>query len=392
MNDQRLRLDLADLADEVTPVDLRDRALRTSRRIGIQRAVATSAAALVLLGAATGTAFAMMPDRRADPLPATTPSVTATPTPTADATSPSPSSDVKPADAPRAPLTVDEVRNANIRLGKWNDDFCPGGTYRFKDGSSVYLPREDSPGAFGILGTPSIVDVDRDGDLDAVVLITCSPFAVRAQQVVALHRTESGAVATLGQVTINGAYPTGGELMEIQTAADGTVRVRWHDTQPGGDAAQWRSYRWSGAGFHQSDGPRSFPKVSIDVKVAAGPTTLVKQADNSYQGDLVVRVSNIGKIAIDQPSIRLTLPKSVSLTKVRGVLNNKASVQDSGPPTVMLCMLPPIAPGKSLTITYTLRFAGSGQPASGVLDVSNSQGDNDESNNQAKYTLTIAER
>ena len=44
MNDDRLRLDLTDLADEVTPVDLRDRALRTSRRIGIQRAVATCAA------------------------------------------------------------------------------------------------------------------------------------------------------------------------------------------------------------------------------------------------------------------------------------------------------------------------------------------------------------
>ncbi|TDC84120.1 hypothetical protein E1193_06895 [Micromonospora sp. KC606] len=80
MNNQRLRLDLADLAEEVTPVDLRDRALRTSRRIGIRRAVATSAAAVALLGAATGTAFAIRPDAAPAPLPGGPPSVAASPT------------------------------------------------------------------------------------------------------------------------------------------------------------------------------------------------------------------------------------------------------------------------------------------------------------------------
>ncbi|MFG1675309.1 TolB family protein [Micromonospora sp. NPDC049282] len=79
MNQDRLRLDLADLADEVTPVDLRDRALRTSRRLGIQRAVVTSAAALLVLAAATGTALAIRPDGQA-PAPAV-PSVTSTPPP-----------------------------------------------------------------------------------------------------------------------------------------------------------------------------------------------------------------------------------------------------------------------------------------------------------------------
>ncbi|WP_216642290.1 hypothetical protein [Micromonospora sp. WMMA2032] len=86
MNQDRLRLDLADLADEVTPVDLRDRALRTSRRLGIQRVVVTSAAALAVLAVATGTALAIRPNGQA-PAPAG-PSVTSTappvePTPTA---------------------------------------------------------------------------------------------------------------------------------------------------------------------------------------------------------------------------------------------------------------------------------------------------------------------
>ncbi|MET8834436.1 hypothetical protein ABZV78_11025 [Micromonospora sp. NPDC004540] len=88
MNQDRLRLDLAELAEEVTPVDLRNRALRTSRRLGIQRAVATSAAALVVLAAATGTALAIRPNGQAPaPAPAgpsitsSWPPVEVTPTP-----------------------------------------------------------------------------------------------------------------------------------------------------------------------------------------------------------------------------------------------------------------------------------------------------------------------
>ncbi|MFG1838361.1 TolB family protein [Micromonospora sp. NPDC049175] len=94
MNDERLRLDLTDLADEVTVVDLRDRTLRTSRRLGIQRAVATSAAALVLVAAAAGTALAIRPNGSPVPLPADTPSVTATP---------SPSPTRSPSNSPSAP-------------------------------------------------------------------------------------------------------------------------------------------------------------------------------------------------------------------------------------------------------------------------------------------------
>ncbi|QLQ38603.1 hypothetical protein [Micromonospora robiginosa] len=91
MNQDRLRLDLADLADEVTPVDLRDRALRTSRRLGIQRAVVTSAAALVVLAAATGTALAIRPNGQA-PAPAG-PSITSSPPPQV---TPTPSRSVEP--------------------------------------------------------------------------------------------------------------------------------------------------------------------------------------------------------------------------------------------------------------------------------------------------------
>ncbi|WP_433127966.1 TolB family protein [Micromonospora sp. CA-240977] len=128
MNDQRLRLDLADLAEEVTVVDLRDRTLRTSRRLGIQRTVATSAAALVLIAAAAGTAFAIRPDQSPAPLPADSPSVTATPTappsPTSSPSTPSsPPSGGSSANTPTVtigrlfygPAEVTGATSANLR-------------------------------------------------------------------------------------------------------------------------------------------------------------------------------------------------------------------------------------------------------------------------------------
>ncbi|MBM0275757.1 TolB-like translocation protein [Micromonospora tarensis] len=116
MNDQRLRLDLSELAEEVTVVDLRDRTLRTSRRLGIQRAVATSAAALVLIAAATGTAFAIRPDQSPNPQPADTPSVTATPSPTQP---PSPPASTSAGDPPgTSPGSGSSTNTSAVKFGK----------------------------------------------------------------------------------------------------------------------------------------------------------------------------------------------------------------------------------------------------------------------------------
>ncbi|MFC4149212.1 hypothetical protein ACFO0M_23420 [Micromonospora mangrovi] len=101
MNHDRLRSDLAGLADEVTPVDLRDRALRTSRRLGVQRTVATTAAALVLVAAATGTALAVRPNGSPPPAPAG-PTVSESPSPSGKVT-PAPKPSRAPSPAPESP-------------------------------------------------------------------------------------------------------------------------------------------------------------------------------------------------------------------------------------------------------------------------------------------------
>lgn len=75
----RLRAGLADLADEVAQVDLRDRVLRTSHALRVRRAVAiTSAVATVIV--AIGVVVVTRPDPRTAPMvPAVTPSPTIAP-------------------------------------------------------------------------------------------------------------------------------------------------------------------------------------------------------------------------------------------------------------------------------------------------------------------------
>jgi hypothetical protein len=148
MNDQRLRFDLADLADEVTPVDLRDRALRTSRRLGIQRAVATSAAAVVMLGAATGTAFALMPrtDGQA-PTPADSPSITQTPVEVTPTPTSGSASEVSPVARPteaRSSQWPQVTWYSNQEYGGKQND--PARIWRGVPGGKWKLIREGLPG------------------------------------------------------------------------------------------------------------------------------------------------------------------------------------------------------------------------------------------------------
>ena len=57
----RLHADLADLAEQVTVVDLRDRSLRTSRNLGRRRTLVAAAAAVAVLALGAGAAFVVLP-------------------------------------------------------------------------------------------------------------------------------------------------------------------------------------------------------------------------------------------------------------------------------------------------------------------------------------------
>jgi len=101
----RLHADLSDLADEVRVVDLRDRAVRTSRKLAVQRTLVAAAAAVAVVAIGAGTAFAVLPGRHAALPPAgASPSYRATPS---AAPSAQPSSaaavPVEPSTPPAAP-------------------------------------------------------------------------------------------------------------------------------------------------------------------------------------------------------------------------------------------------------------------------------------------------
>ena len=78
---EAMRRDLADLAEQVRTVDLRDRALTTSRRITVRRrAMAVTAVAVTMVLA--GTAVVLRPDRGPTVAPITpTPSLEPSPSP-----------------------------------------------------------------------------------------------------------------------------------------------------------------------------------------------------------------------------------------------------------------------------------------------------------------------
>lgn len=88
----RLRHDLHTLADEVTMVDLRDRSIRTSRRLKHQRVLLSSAAAVVLLAGGAAIALADMKATVPQPPAVTTPatSMSASGSPSISATPPKP--------------------------------------------------------------------------------------------------------------------------------------------------------------------------------------------------------------------------------------------------------------------------------------------------------------
>ncbi|WP_329105713.1 DUF11 domain-containing protein [Micromonospora sp. NBC_01699] len=374
MNLDRLRSDLADLAEEAAPVDLRDRTLRTSHRLGLQRTLASSAAALVMLGAATGTAFAFFPRGDGGPAPATTtPPVVETPT-TPPTPTPMPTRTV--GNPPAPPLTPDEIENGSLTLPAWGTTSCPAGTFRFSKGNHVYRPQPDSPMAFAILDKPVPVDVDGDGSNEMAALVVCSPHAVHAQQVLVFKRGADGGIETFGQVVNVAPGPDQSVPEVLQAVAagpSGTVRARWGDQQAFSSAPQqWRDYRWLGGRFQQVAGPTRFPDVSADLRVTAANPVMAMHADGYYEGEVTVTVRNVGPATAEPPVVHLTLPKGVTLVRAQGTKAG-CGINDQGPPVVMICTVPKIGVNKSVSAIFTLVYRGELVTMTGGVEVSASQ-------------------
>jgi hypothetical protein len=262
---------------------------------------------------------------------------------------PAPSASTQPA-APDGRMSLDELRTATVTVPAWPkgfDDGCATGRVRFTNGKS---------GAVALQGAPVYVDLDHDGAMETVVLLSCSPQGTD-YKVLALDRDGSGAIVTIGQV-VGSAGNTGRQGVDIMTiwgieAGDnGQVRVDVGEYRPCCDEAQasqhqWRVYGWNGTAFTQTSGPTAFgpnPNVT-DLVVTAAPLTMVKQPNDSYLGTLHVTIHNAARYPTPgQLEFAIGVPNSWVVQPVAG----SACQLDGAQP--QSCRLPVLAAGADRVI------------------------------------------
>ncbi|MFD2766247.1 PD40 domain-containing protein [Micromonospora eburnea] len=343
MNQDRLRLDLADLADEVTPVDLRDRALRTSRRLGIQRAIATSAAAVVMLGAATGTAFALMPrnDGQA-PLPGDSPSITVTPSPAEVTPTPDPSASAsvgatstKPAfaltgtryylETTSTQALIHAVRSGSdevVRRVRFSTDGCAGNTITVSpDGKRVAWVQDSTDGGnTGVLMAGTVGKQEATRLLDGVDCLGSNPLVWRGSDLLMVSR---GGVSVLfdvaarkrvngdpGQETLRCWSADGRWLAAVSDGkpyvTDETQLHQYTYTPPKGEAVKWDGWRVRSVsmdGRYVSVGWIGTDPSRQDGSFAVVDTTTSKTVTLPVSGDVrSIQFAADGKVLVRQAS------------------------------------------------------------------------------------------
>jgi hypothetical protein len=285
-------------ANHIQPrgVDAVVRTVRRRRTVGVT--------ALVLVAIFAPVAVLGLINRPAPDPPTGNPPSSVTPQP----------SDSLSSSAPDGRIPAEQMRNATLEIPAWPKgfaDICPTGPVTFTDGKAGDNDIE------ALQGDPVYVDVDHDGALETVVLVSCSPQGYD-YQVLALGRDTTGKVVTFGKV-VGSAGNTGTEGTDIMTiwaieAGDnGQVRVDVGEYRPCCSQAQasqhqWRTYGWNGSGFTQTGGPTAFgpnPNVT-DLVITADKLIMARQGDGSWTGTLRVTIHNAAAFATPG-SLRLSL-------------------------------------------------------------------------------------
>ena len=343
-----LRQGLADIATEVDAVDLRDRALGTSRRVGRRRtaAIATAgiAAVAVVFGAAT-----VRPDRA--PVPGVSPQPSGV-SPTA-----------LPNDRPDAESDLGPFRSGTITVPSWGpaaDATCTKGRVTLVDGQAA------AGGARRPVNVLSYVtvDVDRDGTDDYVAHLMCGEGPESGGAQVVAFRRAGQELQVLGRVV--GTQDGLAMMDHLAPGVDGRVAVlvskEWTDTGQNTVPNQWRTYAWQDHQFRQVDGPTSFPAQSPAARLtmAASPLTLRAQG-TAFTGALTIRVRNAGDVSVAELQLLLILPQEV---RPAGGGWNGCFTRPDPRMTALVCVVPgPKAGGETST---TLEFFAATKPV--VID------------------------
>ncbi len=289
-----LRRELSEAATEVGTVDLRERALATSRRIRIRRTAATTVAGLAVAALALGTAVAVRTDRSPAP-PAVTPSPTLLPT-----------------EPPDGELDLGPFESGTITVPSWGPApvaNCTEGRITLRSGQEP----DDRHRPVNVLSYVA-VDVDQDGTEDYVAHLMCGEGPEAGGSQVVAFRRDGKELRPIGRVV---GTQDGFGMMDYIEARDGgriAVLVAKEYTDGGEETVpnQWRTYAWRQGRFQQVDGPTRFPARSPAARLSIVPSTLAfRPAGNGFTGQMTVTIRNDGDVDVARLELRLGLPSQV---------------------------------------------------------------------------------
>jgi len=333
-----LRRALDDIAGEVDPVDLRDRALAESRRIRTRRVGATAAAGLAVLAAALGAAAVRGDDR--------TPAPEASPPPAGASPTALPSER-----ADRGP-DLGPFSSATITVPSWGaatDATCTKGRVTLNGGQGVSGTRRP----VNVLGYVT-ADVDRDGVDDYVAYLRCGEGPESGGGQIVAFRQGASELQVIGQVI---GPQDGFAMMDHMQARDGgriavLVSKVYADGGQNTVPNQWRTYAWQGGRFRQVDGPTSFPAdpPSSRLTVTASPLAFQVQGV-AFTGSTTVTVRNDGNVPVARLELLLILPEGV---RPAGEGWEACSVRPDPQHNAVVCTLD--GPGAGAQVSYPLTF------------------------------------
>ena len=345
LRDDRLRSDLAELAELARPTDLHDRVVAASRRAQTRRVIGAAAAFVVLAGA--GAFWAALRGAEPDAIAPADPTATVL--------------------LPEAPLayydpsmnTFDAgpLAHATLTVPAWvGTDDCPAGRRTFiKDGVAV------EGGILVHIVAAQPTDVDGDGSTEQVVVLRCaveSGQPLYHYQVLALTDLDApDGPVTMGRVMASGQTGVVG-VFGLEVKPDGTIRVKVGD----GDAAQaptaqvqWREYAWQGTGFAQTGGETNFAEDAPAVALAVTATATVSTVDGHRLVSLHLTTTNSGAAAVGP--LRLTLGVPLALIPIDAAAWDGCHQDRSGVAEGQVWLQCPYPAGVE-TATYTFRQDG----------------------------------
>jgi hypothetical protein len=356
-----LRTRLAELADDVRPIDLRDRVLAGSRRVTIRNTVLASVAVLVVLALlGVGAARLGMP-HASQPL------------------QPGPSSS-----APNGPLTippaphlpgVTDLDGKSLEIPPIPGNPGCSGTAKLSHGEYTFpVAGPDNPVAAQlVLRQVSHVDVDHDGKAETVAFLRCSS-GMSAWYRVLVYRAD---LRLFGPVLQTPGYPLeqvpwprpDGPQMVFGLAAgpDGTVRLTvgdvpdWENSQFSWLAVrQDRTYRWDGHVFGQSAGPTRFATGPKPDPAVFPMGAVISDGGGEMQLD----IRNRGGAPMTKAEVILILPAGVR-PEPPSAPDDPVRMTCTGSGTTYHCPVGTLPPGGAPQL-FDVRLTG--QAPAGVKD------------------------